>query len=187
MQPEHVHQFTQLADRARSQLAAGSSWRLRLTVEPSFDPPMVLGIDQEVSRDTDVGARGLRAICRTWDRVADEDKFRSPVERLRHSRVLEPTIIERSAAISEHKLTSILLPLTEARIAVLPTTTRALVLDGVGYELLVNATTVRACYRWWSTNPAEWRELIGCFAQTWDRLAASMEGVIRADRLGSLR
>lgn len=176
----------QLADRARALLAEGK-WRLRLSVEPSFDPPVVLGIEQGGPNNATGEPMSSRVVYRTWDRVADEDKFRSPVERLRHPRELPPTIIERTAEISEAQIASVPSPLTETRVPMPPITEPIVVLDGVGFELMIDSLPHRACYRWHSTRTSEYRALMDCFMQSWDRLAARLGDVITADRLASLR
>lgn len=96
MELEQQAEFGELRERALSRLRSGGSAEgddtsqlLLVLVAPWFGLP----VGWEIVRiGGDVGTERFAAICTQWRSDVDLEKFRSPVERLRHPRPLNPTV-----------------------------------------------------------------------------------------------
>ncbi len=163
VEPRHQQELDAIIDQATAQLYAGR-WLIRLSRFPSFADHEVVGI-QTIRREQ-------RITHRTWHRTVDLDKFRNPMERLRHPPAgsLTPTITERTApATAEHQVeileifASLTLPICVHN--------AASVLDGTACEVHIHTHSASTTLRWNRLAPPDdWRALSAAFDQAWERL-----------------
>lgn len=156
---EQHAEFRALRDAAGERLRAGT-WRLRLDMQPSFEDCWAIGVI------------GDTTTARRWDRSADADKLRNPIERLKHPRTLTPTIVEHAAASQPGAIDRLLAGLADVRIPlnVLPD---HITLDGVIFA--VHSTARASLSLSWNTQPGPWKPLALWFAQTWRELASHLD------------
>src|SRR5262249_44385887 len=125
---------------------------LRLGVFPAFDPPEVLGIGfagRQVIRNRRLRAEGfVEARGRTLCTDVDAEKLRTPVERLRHPRKLEPTVRTREMQVGRSVLDQFLGGLEKVQVPALPIG-RSLGCDGTRFELFAESAMHWCNLGWW--------------------------------------
>ncbi|MEK6702973.1 MAG: hypothetical protein AABZ53_11970 [Planctomycetota bacterium] len=160
MDQEHFSEFAALREQAERMLRLGE-WSLRLEILPSFADSVVVGLHRS--------GWDLRVVERRWDRAADAEKFRSPVERMKHPRVLTPTLQERAVPTDKAGARQIRALLGEAAMP-LRTSSEVLGLDGTRYSIIVSESMHSAHVSWWESFPAEWLPVMRAFGSMWKEL-----------------
>jgi hypothetical protein len=170
MDREQLPELVALEREARDRLFAGD-WLVRLSIEPSFDDIVVLGILREGGRRR----RGAVSL-RRWRRAADSERLRSPVERMRHSRPLVATIEVADVELSPDAADAVLRAIGSDLVVPVFAGGAALVLDGTSYEVCIRRHPIACTLRWSNSHPAEWRPVMNWFGGTWRRLWAMAAG-----------
>ena len=93
----------------------------------------------------------------TWRRDVDVDKLRDPVERLKHPRVLKPTIEECAINVAPDVVTSIVAELAEISLPVLRPNEGIVGLDGASFRFSFSQGLYALDFTWWSGHPKWWR------------------------------
>ena len=166
MDGEQQAELGRLETSAMSRLRDGD-WKLRLGMYPAFEDCVMLGSRFQGSDWT--------VVERVWRRVEDSEKFRSPVERLRHPRVLQPTIRERSVGCTRSFAAALLSQLEDLQVPVLPPS-RVIGTDGIEFELFGSVGFHCAHFRWWQDRPAEWMPLMNWFESAWRAISTLLDG-----------
>ena len=165
MDVEQQPEWSALREAAGVALNSGC-WSLRLGVFPAFHPPEVLGIgsaSRQVVRGRKIRTEMFTEVrWRTWCQAVDYEKLRTPVDRLRHPRTLEPTVRFRSAEIERGVGDQLLQGLGDVQIPALPVG-RVCGTDGISFELFAATAMHRCDYKWWCDQPPEWRPLMEWF------------------------
>ena len=138
---------------------------------PSFDNPVGWDVRKSPARRKEAETRLYRS-C--WRMDLDLDAFRSPLERLRHSRSFRPTVEVGWTPIDPGSLDGPLGKLRENPIPLAVAGTR-IGLDGTRHELAVEGPMLNARINWWERMPEAWRplepivkEMLDLFETTWN-------------------
>jgi len=162
--------------------SAGTLRLFQLLVFPSFDPAIGWEVFQRRLPSKPVAYYGTHTI---WRRDVDGAKFRTPMERLRHPRLLHPTIetkvVELSCALVEsilNRFRSLTIPgyVEPGRIC----------LDGTRYEISLGSVFDGARYYWSNDRPPEWKHLSGAALETLRVLDSAAESAKAQDGRDSL-
>jgi hypothetical protein len=94
----------------------------------------------------------------TWRRDIDAAKLRNPVERLKHPRVLTPTIEDSSTNIASDAVARIVTELGEISLPVLRPSECVLGLDGIGFRFSFSQGFYALDLSWWAVAPTCWRD-----------------------------
>jgi len=172
MTPDLQAEFRSLSEKARRELknvpASGSHRRVfSFWAFPSFTPALRCSIYSPLPRK-EVKAFAEFSIWRT---DVDLEKLRSPVERLKHPRELEPTmhgeivwLTGEEVAEMEQRIRGIPIPIFLA-----PPTWAGI--DGTGFEFEYNEPFYGVAIHWWEDQPSEWRP----FTQTITRIVGELD------------
>jgi hypothetical protein len=167
MDPEQIPDLLALERDAQERAAAGE-WQLRLSVLPAFGDIVVLGVQRSRGRH-DHGT----VLLRRWRRALDFEKLHSPVERLRHPRLLTPTIDELDQSLSKSQSEEFSRRIyRDFAIPVLCPSGGVTHTDGVRYEVHRSQGTSSCTLSWFLNFPADWRPLMTWFSDTWRWLAS---------------
>lgn len=185
MEREHHAEWQELMARATDELRRGAAAALRrgppprlvqVLILPSFEPSRAY----EVFRVAAVGDSAASeneafvAVVTCWDRTADLARFASPVERLRHARVLQPTMLRREGTFAADDARALVADLANLQVPLVPGPA-AFGLDGTRYELTVGAGSAAATVHWWERPPANWAAV----AELAARVVARVDVVVR--------
>src|SRR5215470_2231066 len=105
MDPEHFREWSELRDKAHSRLKNGfpQSWKdhrvLQVIEMPSFHPWTSWELYEQRPRPH--APKSAVVVQAIWQMDLDAEKFRDPVTRLRHPRIVSPTIAASTNAVSE--------------------------------------------------------------------------------------
>lgn len=155
-------EFRDVEEHALRELRAGD-WDLRLERMPSFS-------DVEV-----VGVTGSRVTYRVWRWRTDVEKFRSPVERMRHGAVVTPTVEQWHREASDDRW-RVWLDVLRSVLEMAPARDNRIGLDGTscGVYAWLGATSVAVE---WRERPAAEREALEqWFEGAWRKLLATVNG-----------
>ena len=145
-------EFIVLRDRAREALVRGfpperrALCDLQLIVMPFFGN----------WESFELYGRPSTLVKATWRQDLDAEKFRNPVERLRHARRLDPTIEIVSTDVAQELVSSTRDELSRLNIPAHPGPP-GIVLDGTGYQLTIGGGT--AVCHWNDLAPGLWSPL----------------------------
>ncbi len=143
---------------------------------PSFRPPIAWDVFRRPRKDSEHDHVLLRS---SWRSDLDEEKLRTPVERLRHPYPLVPSIVVHQLSVPSEDLKSLAIDLAglEIRIGASPPIGGV---DGVFYEVALEqpphfiALAAKCRLSWWCDLPTEWRQLAawakraeGVFESAW--------------------
>ncbi len=163
MDQEQWPEWFSLRDEATRRLKA-ADWQLRLSVLPSFDNAHSLGIV--------IQGKQTRVLHQVWRYNLDVEKFRTPIDRMRHPTTLQPTIEEHSEPIGTDVLQHLLESLNQSLPQALPPA-RSLGLDGTTYEVAAGTYMHNLSVQWWGRGPSEWQGLVEYFQATWRTLVSA--------------
>lgn len=93
----------------------------------------------------------------TWKRSEDFDKLRDPVERLRHPKVLQPTIEESSSTVDAATVAQVIADLAAVSLPSVCPADQVLGLDGVAYRFAFSRGFFSLDLSWWCDQPGVWR------------------------------
>jgi|SRR5215468_6216292 len=191
MERSPIDELSQLENEAKLRLRTGASRRgfireIQALVLPSFEDhrayelmlstPRATTPLQERPTGTSADNSSVLAVRTIWRKSIDVEKFRDPVERLRHgvSVRLQPTIEEADANVAREQLAALLFRATT--LAVPPHIPDSGVgLDGTTYELVFGRLFVQARFQWWCDAPAGW-EPLAALLQEIERLVENAIG-----------
>jgi len=189
MDREHHAEWQELTARATDQLRRGAAASLRrgqpqrlvqVLVLPSFAPSLACEVfrvpsvfEPEASEPAVFEPEVLVAVRTCWNRTADLARFASPVERLRHPRVLQPTMERREGTLAASNARALVAELASLQFPLVPGPA-PFGLDGTRYELTVGAGASAATVCWWERPPANW----AAAAALAERVIASVEEVV---------
>lgn len=96
----------------------------------------------------------------TWRSDLDSEKVRTPVERLRHSRPLQPTIELNLLSVPSAELEQLSKELAELKLPI-GAASHSYGIDGTFYEIAIDQSSVysssaKCRLSWWHTPPAQW-------------------------------
>lgn len=185
MEREHHAEWQELRARATDELRRGAAKSLRrgqpqrlvqVLVLPSFEPSLAYEVIcvPSVSAPTASVPEAFVAIRTSWDQPADLACFASPVERLRHPRVLRPTMQRREGTLAASEARALVADLANLQLPLAPGPAPS-GLDGTRYELTLGAGSAQATVRWWERPPANW----AAAAALAERVVAWVEAVAR--------
>lgn len=185
MEREHHAEWQELRARATDELRRGAAASLRrgqphrlvqVLVLPSFAPSLACEVFcvPSVPASTASEREAFVAIRTSWDQPADLACFATPVERLRHPRVLQPTMLRRQGTLAAADARALVADLANLQLPLAPTPAPS-GLDGTRYELTLGAGSAEATVRWWERPPANW----AAAAALAERVVAWVEAVVR--------
>lgn len=157
MDREQVAELNSLEQRALGMLHGGE-WAVFLANEPSFDDCCAVGATRWHHEP--------ELVFRRWQRGADMEKLRSPIERLKHPRELTPTMVERRQKISPERVDVWGRELAAITIGVPSHGLGFATADGVRFTIraeMIQSTITLS----WVACPPEWRSAADWFARTW--------------------
>ncbi|MFN8824573.1 MAG: hypothetical protein ACK501_06380 [Planctomycetota bacterium] len=185
MEREHHAEWQELRARATDELRRGAATSLRrgqphrlvqVLVLPSFAPSLAYEVFcvPSVSAPTASVPEAFVAIRTCWDQPADLACFATPVERLRHARVLQPTMVRRQGTLAAAEARALVADLANLQLPLAPGPA-SFGLDGTRNELMLDAGSAEATVRWWERPPANW----AAAAALAERVVAWVEAVVR--------
>jgi hypothetical protein len=170
MEREHTEEWLGLQGLALETLRASSHKDgircLQLLVMPSFEPAISYEIYKALSRRQ---LRGYFAVITRWRRDVDAEKFRTPIERLKYPRPLNPTFESKSFELTPEFVNGILDRFKAVSVPAL-TDMETLGLDGTIYEVGLGDSFHWSRFHWWEELPAEWQSLHTAFQDTLQEL-----------------
>jgi len=92
----------------------------------------------------------------TWMRDIDLEKLRDPVERLKHPRVLTPTITESAINVSREAVAEVVTNLSQISLPALRPDEGVVGLDGIGYRFSFSQGFYGLDLKWWAELPSGW-------------------------------
>lgn len=164
MDREHHAEWQDLRARATDELRRGAAASLRrgqpqrlvqVLVLPSFAPSLTCEVFRVPVVSEPAESEALVAIRTSWDQPADLARFASPVERLRHPRVLQPTLLRREGTLAAADARALVADLANLQLPLEPGPA-SFGLDGTRYELTLGAGSAEVTVRWWERAPAKW-------------------------------
>ena len=164
MEREYWAEFEDLRKRAEEIVRAGE-WSLRLEQSPSFGDVVALGVVES--------GEGVQVLERRWGYGVDVEKFRTPVERLKHGRSVAPTVLERRVGCDRTVLAGIRQELAEVRVQALPPLAGFVTCDGVRYTVMGESLQSQMSFSWLACPPG-WLPLAAWFGRTWRALAGHL-------------
>lgn len=185
MEREHHAEWQELRARATDELRRGAATSLRpgqphrlvqVLVLPSFAPSLAYEVFcvPSVSAPTASVPEALVAIRTCWDQPADIACFATPLERLRHARVLQPTMVRSEGTLAAAEARALVADLASLQLPLAPAPAPS-GLDGTRHELTLGAGSAEATVRWWERPPANW----AAAAALAERVVAWVEAVVR--------
>jgi hypothetical protein len=159
MESEQLEEWRTLQKSAKAILRKGytgnhpGSRVFQLLIIPSFTSAVSI---EAYAQSEDTNDYWFVRMLWEWDK--DYEKFRTPVERLRHPFPLSPTIKSEMLILKDifpgriiQKLRSVQIPAWVE--------SKAIGLDGTMYELLLGEGYLEVRYSWWECPPTEWKPL----------------------------
>jgi len=152
-------EFEELTKRAMDQLRQGSSHvgyrcELQALLLPSTGDCIGYEIFTQVRRAGDP----VLAVKTVWKRTQDQQKFESPLARMKYGARLEPTLSHTKIPVS-HDYVSALLERASNLAVQVRVPVPSLGLDGTSYELAVGDYWAVARFHWWESPPNGWRSV----------------------------
>ncbi|CAN5577595.1 hypothetical protein BH09VER1_BH09VER1_31970 [soil metagenome] len=154
-QQQEFYKLTEAATQSLNSLAESSSfdrvfsyWRL-----PSFH-------DQtrtDLFTPRRLAGRSSFVAVTTWRRLADTEKLRDPVERLKYPRELEPTIEHQSTDVASDIVASVISDLSVITLPSIRPLESTLGLDGTSYRFFFNQGYFSLDFSWWCEGPEVWK------------------------------
>ena len=161
MDAEQIKEWFAFEQRALESVRSGSvpsemgiKRVLQITIVPSFEPAICWEICQRVPSSD----KNYFVVTTRWQRNDDVVKFETPVERLKHPRILDPTIETQSLDLVSFTVEEFLDRLKSVSIAAYVGETTC-GFDGTQYELAFGDFFLNAKYSWWQEPPIEWKPL----------------------------
>ena len=162
MEKAHFQEFQQLCNSALEQLenvAASSSYECVFSfwTLPSFS-------DQ--SRATLYTPRRDKARLASfvefavWKRDVDAEKFRTPLDRLKHPKELKPTIETSTRELGHDLVSAVINDLKQVSLSCLRPDESMLGTDGTRYRFKADQGYFGLDLSWWCDGPMQWREAI---------------------------
>lgn len=93
----------------------------------------------------------------TWRRDVDQDKLRDPIERLRHPRILAPTMEESRVEVSTEVVAGLVAELSGIALPVLRPDEGLLGTDGIDFRFSFSQGFYALDLKWWGDGPRCWR------------------------------
>ncbi len=106
-----------------------------------------------------------------WRRSVDSEKLRDPIERLKHTRHLVPTIVESSKFLDSHAVTDAIRVLEGLGIPSLRPSEQVVGLDGTQFRFAFSQGYFSLDVCWWADRPDSWQ----CFAASIIELVANLQ------------
>jgi hypothetical protein len=159
---EHHEEWHRLSDRARGILRASSNTDgiginrvVQVIVMPSFAPAASWEIFAQHSRSSPTAHFAISSL---WRLDLDSAKFRTPIERLKHSKMLDPTIEVRRVELEPDFVRNAVARLRQISLPAYsePDQVGA---DGTSYELAFGCSFLGARFMWWETPSGPWQAL----------------------------
>jgi len=151
--------FRQAAEHVLRDAVIPPSCRVRLVVQFLELPAFTICRSYELYHETPRRrAPRYQAVEITWRLDEDIERFRTPVERLRHPRDLRPTIERRDGVLSSDDVSALLDELRSLRLPIVPGKP-AFGVDGVRYELRLGDHYAVTRLQWWVEPPVGWEIL----------------------------
>jgi hypothetical protein len=182
MELERVHEYGRLRDdivRKLRHCAFVEEGRhvFQYLILPSFTPPISWDVFRQRRRDHEDDFVLVRS---AWRSDLDQERLRSPVERLRHPYPLVPTIEVHLLKAPSNDLATLA---SEVNALSLPIGAPPRVggVDGVTYEVAIEAApfcffAAKCRLSWWHKPPAEWHELAAWLHRAEAVFGAAWEG-----------
>jgi len=156
-QEQHAEWFTMqeaVCDQLRRRTERkGAITLVHLLIFPSFENSR----GYQILRSK-IEPRGGTLIRRVWRRDLDIEKFRTPVERLRHPRHLEPMLEENKLELRPDEVEALESEIKHLYLAARPER-RRLGLDGTSYEMAFGDHWSGSRFNWWEQAPEAWEGL----------------------------
>jgi hypothetical protein len=160
---EQMNEWLEFQESALQELRARDDARersvllvMRMIVLPSFQAAEKWEVCCDNSGDS--GEKYFAALTR-WEREADMEKFRTPVERLKHPRELAPTFTILRFDLNAHRAGYWLERFSALSVTPLPKES-SIGLDGTSFELEFGHVLFSGSrFLWWNDGPPAWREL----------------------------
>ncbi|HIA52366.1 MAG TPA: hypothetical protein EYN91_09805 [Candidatus Melainabacteria bacterium] len=168
MESELVNEFARLRETAYRDLRTHSNMKgcehvFQYLALPSFSPGVAFDVFRKPHKELDTE---FVLVKTTWRSDIDGEKFRTPVERLKHPRPLEPTMEVQLLAVPSTTLSILVNELLELKMK--SAERIGLCLDGIAYELTINHSGSECSLRWNMHLADEWEGL-----KNWIRKADS--------------
>ena len=162
MEKDHVQEFQQLCHSALDQLesvAASGSYECVFSfwTLPSFADQSRVTLytpRRDKSRLTSYVEFSV------WRREVDAEKFRTPLERLKHPKVLKPTIESSAREVSHDLISDVIHDLKQVSLPCLRPDELMLGTDGTRYRFKADQGYFGIDLSWWCDGPEQWRETI---------------------------
>ncbi|MBL8084790.1 MAG: hypothetical protein JNN26_19360 [Candidatus Obscuribacter sp.] len=162
MEPEQSYEFRCLRDDVVQKMrhhtyVDAATHVFQYLVLPAFTPT----IAWDVFRRPRLGHSDDFILVRTtWRSDLDSEKVRTPVERLRHSRPLQPTIELNLLSVPSAELEQLSKELAELKLPI-GAASHSYGIDGTFYEIAIDQSSVysssaKCRLSWWHTPPAQW-------------------------------
>jgi hypothetical protein len=167
MDVEQQDEWRDLRGRAEFALRRGVQLRRRgcrterlaqILVMPSFSS----WSSSEVFRVASDEQEEFIASRMTWDLGSDAARLATPVERLRHPRALEPTLLRSQHPLPHDAGSKIVTDASSLQVLLAPRQ-RVMGLDGTSYLLTLGDHFAELSVRWWERPPDNWAA-VGNFA-----------------------
>jgi hypothetical protein len=183
MTPDLQREFQLLADCARKQLRGvpeSGSYRhvFSIWTMPSFSPPFRCSIYSPLP--VAIGKEPF-ADFRVWRSDLDWEKFRSPVERLKHPKDLTPAIESEVIWLTadeikemEQTIRGISIPLYLGHVPIAGC-------DGTSFEFRYHELFFGTSLHWWENFPTEWRPFTEAVVQIATGLRKRTKCLVRSD------
>ena len=170
MEQEQAEEFAVLRQQAESYLRNSDDRSLRSVIQifimPAFDRYIAFDLHRTYKR-TSQGKSTVHSLSQTvWYKDVDLEKFRSPVERLKHPRPLMPTIKRKQVPLDRSVTESAIARFTSLQIPVWYQSAPTISLDGVGYEIAFSDHGVSVRYKWSNDPPDAWQPLSEAMHET---------------------
>ncbi len=164
MDQEQWTEWFTIRDEAIRRLKS-AEWELRVSMFPSFGNAHSLGIMMQGNQ-----TRGLHQV---WRYDLAVEKFRTPIERMKHPKTLQPTFEQFSEPINADVLQRLLELLNKSLPRTLPPMTFA-GCDGTRYEIEAGTHMHKLTFEWWERGPQEWQDLLEYTQSAWHVLTSEM-------------
>lgn len=163
---EFHDEWRTLTDQARFALEAGG-WSMRLGIFPPFADARVVGLVAEPRKPLSIEAR-----C--WHRAIDAEKLRTPVERVRHPRPLQPTVgVCSTTHWAQDMQKRLLSDLAQLRMPPVRTGWH-LALDGTWFTIFCTSYAETLLFSGVLGGAVGWEPLLAWTASTWDTLVQAL-------------
>ena len=161
MTPDLQREFQLLAAKAKERLKeipqSGSHRRVFSFWEmPSFTPHTCCTVYAPLRHANNVQPLASFTV---WRNDLDLEKFRTPIERLKYSRDLQPSIEEDSVFLTNNEIDVITQTLRAISIPIFIEPSRVVGCDGTSFEFQADFNFCDASLHWWEDQPQIWRPL----------------------------